>query len=263
MTLRFPQSLLLVVLLMPTYSTAAAAQSRPAFEGMWSDPPPTAEDLFCLAWCTDAGLARLGKLLDDPANDSRPYVQLALEANGYQLQQYIRPRLSVEALKTFPLDDATDPAFRRCVPWGAGRQNTARHQLEIRRVADDRIEMRYGEWDAKRTVYMDGRKRPANAPPTAMGHSVGRYDGDALIVETTGVAADRTPYRTEHSDQLMMVERYTRPADGNRLLMTLTMEDPVTLREPVVLKKVWRWAPTATITSYTDCIPATEFSFGK
>ena len=244
-------------------SVTAAAQSRPTFEGMWSDPPPTAEDLFCLAWCTDAGLERLAKLLDDPANDSRPYVQLALEASAYQLQQYIRPKLTAAALKAFPLDDATDPGFLHCVPWGLGRQNTARHQLEIRRAGDDRIEMRYGEWDARRTVYMDGRLRPVNAAPTRMGHSVGRYEGDALVIETSGIAANRTPFRSEHSDQLRVVERYTRPADGNRLLMTATMEDPWSLREPVVLKKVWRWAPAAVIAPYTECQLPTEFSLGK
>jgi hypothetical protein len=40
---------------------------------MWSDTPNTAVGLFCFGWCTDVGIDRLNKLLDDPANDSRPY----------------------------------------------------------------------------------------------------------------------------------------------------------------------------------------------
>jgi hypothetical protein len=61
---------------------------------MWSDPPATAEDWFCSGWCTDTGLERLNALLDDPANDARPYDVLSADANTFQLEQYIRPRLS-------------------------------------------------------------------------------------------------------------------------------------------------------------------------
>jgi hypothetical protein len=62
----------------------------------------------------------------------------------------------------------------------------------------------------------------------------------------------------EHSEQLRIVERYTRSTDGNRLLLTATITDPVTLREPLVLKKVWRWAPGSAIAPYTECERPTE-----
>jgi hypothetical protein len=212
---------------------------------MWSDPPATAEDWFCSGWCTDTGLERLNALLDDSANDARPYDVLSAEANTFQLEQYIRPRLSPAALKTYPLDNATDPGFLRCEPWGVVRNVVARHQLEIRRQGNDRLDMRYGEWDARRTVYLDSRPRPANQPPSPMGHSVARYERDALVIETTGIAPNRTSFRTEHSTRMRMTERYTRSADGQRLFLSATLADPVMLREPVVLKKIWSWAPAA------------------
>ena len=138
----------------------------------------------------------------------------------------------------------------------------APHQLEIRRVADDRIELRYGEWEAVRTVYLDGRRAPANQPPSRLGHSVGRFEGETLVVETSGVAAGITWWDAQHSDQLRVVERFTRSEDGNTLNLTATIEDPWSLREPVVARKIWRWAPDQKITPYDSCEPATEFKKG-
>ena len=230
---------------------------------MWSDPPATPEDWFCAGWCTDVGVEQLTAMLDDPANDVRSFDELSAAANTFQLDRYIRPRLTPEALKSYPLDNATDPGFLRCEPWGVARNVVARHQLEIRARGSDRFEMRYGEWDARRTVFLDARTRPAEAPLTPMGHSVARYERDVLVIETSGIAPSRTPFRTEHSSRLRMVERYTRSIDGKRLFMSVTMEDPAMLREPVVLNKVWSWAPNAEIAPYTGCVPPTEFSPGK
>jgi hypothetical protein len=139
----------------------------------------------------------------------------------------------------------------------------ARHQLEIRRVGDH-IELRYGEWDARRIVYLDGRPRPRNQPPTQFGHSVGRFDGELLVIETTGIAPNWTRYLAEHSDQLKVTETFARSADGTRLLLTAIMEDSVTLREPVALKTVRGWSPTSEIAPVKDCeIPAGLSQGGK
>jgi hypothetical protein len=253
----------LFLIVLASVPATTRSQSSSSFEGMWSDPPATAEDWFCAGWCTDAGLEQLNVLLDDPANDARPFDVLSVEADNFQRERYIRARLAPETLKTYPIDNATDPGFLRCEPWGLARNVVARHQLEIRRRGSDRLEMRYGEWDARRTVYLDNRPRPANQPPTPMGHSTARFEGDALVIETTGLSPDRTPFRTEHSSQLRMTERYTRSADGKRLFLSVTMDDPVTLGAPVVLKKVWSWAPSSVITPYTGCVRPSEFSTGK
>jgi hypothetical protein len=251
----------LVPVALTLMAAPAAAQSHPGFEGMWSDPPVTAEDTFCAAFCTDAGLDRLRALLDDPANDTRSYTQLSAEADNHQRELYIRPRLTAAALINFPLDPASDPGFLRCEPWGLARQIFARHQLEIRQQGTGRLDMRYGEWDARRTIDMSGRSRPADQRAAAMGHSVGRYEGDTLVIETTGIAPNRASYPAEHGEQLRIVERYTR--DGDRLLLSATLEDPWSLREPVVLKKVWRWSPASKIAPYKDCQLPSEYLRGR
>jgi hypothetical protein len=242
---------------------APAPQPVPSkLEGMWSDPPPTAVGTFCFFACTDAGIDRLNALLDDPANDSRPYPELRAAADRYQRENYLRPRLTAAALESYPLDPADDPGFLHCEPWGLAKQMFAPHQLEIRQVADDRIELRYGEWEAVRTVYLDGARAPDNQPPSRLGHSIGRFDGETLVVETSGVMAGITWWDAKHSDRLRVVERFMRSEDGTMLNLTATLEDPWSLSEPVVARKVWRWAPDQKITPYDSCEPATEFKKG-
>ena len=241
-------------------SPAAAQSSHPNLEGMWSDPPVTAVAEFCASWCTDAGIDYLNKLLDDPSNDARSFEQLQAEAAKHQLETYILPRLTAAARKTYPLDPADDPSFLRCVPYGLAKQIIARHQLDIRQRGNDRLEFRYGEWDARRTIYMNG-KQPVNQAQALLGNSVGHWDGEALVVETSGIRANRLPFSVEHSDQLHIVERYTRSKD-NTLTLTATMEDPLSLREPVVIQHIWRWAPESKIAPYVNCERPTEFKKG-
>jgi hypothetical protein len=249
----------------------AAQQARPDLAGMWSDPPATLLDTFCLFWCSDAGLERLNALLDDPANDERPTQQLYADAAHYQYDEYLRPRMTAAGLAALSTDPADDPGFLYCEPWGFAKEIFAPHQLEITQHAD-RVELRYGEWEIKRTIYFNDRARPADRFSSPMGYSVARYEGDALVIETSAIDANLAPwglgfpapfpYDGRHSEQLRVVERYTRSEDGERLLLSAMLEDPWALKEPVVLKKVWAWAPDQQIFPYDQCERPTEFTRG-
>ena len=253
-------SIVITQVLLLCISTFVQAQSDDSsLEGMWSDPPHTIADSQCYVYCTDASLSRLEELLDDPANDDRPLAELTQAAGRYQREQYFRPRFTAAALENYPRDPADDPGFLRCEPWGFVKQIFSPHQLEISRY-DDRVEMRYGEWEARRTVYLDGRAAPDDYSPSLLGWSVGHYEGDTLVIETSSVRGNLTFWGAEHSDQLTAVERYTRPDDGQRLLLSVTVDDPWSLKQPVVLKKVWSWAPDQEISAYENCEPPTEFS---
>lgn len=226
-----------------------APQVSTDLEGFWSTPPLTPEDYFCASYCTDAGLERLRTLLADPANDTRPYSELTAEASAHQRDNYIRPLMTPAALMTFPLALLNDPGFVRCEPWGVARQVFSQLGVQIQKLGNDRVEMRYGEWNARRTVYLDGRRAPGGRQ-TRMGYSVGRYEGDTFVVETTGMTRNWTYWSAEHSDQLRITERYIR--SGDRLLLTATFEDPWSLRAALVLKKVWSWSPNTKILP-VDC----------
>lgn len=93
------------------------------------------------------------------------------------------------------------------------------------------IVLRYEYFDQTRLVFMDGRGHPpADAPHSKMGHSIGRWDGDELVIDTTHVAPSTiTNNGLDHSADIHMVERYKLSADGKRLSATQWFEDPAVL----------------------------------
>ncbi len=95
----------------------------------------------------------------------------------------------------------------------------------------DVIVFRYEYYDQVRLIFMDGRAHPPmDAPHTKMGHSIGRWDGDELVVDTTHIAASTiTNNGLDHSPNIHMIERYKLSADGKALLATQWFEDPDTL----------------------------------
>ena len=78
-----------------------------------------------------------------------------------------------------------------------------------------------------RQIFLDGRRMPKDPNPTWMGYSIGRWDGDTLVVETSGFN-DRTWLDFSghpHSEMLRMTERFRRLAFG-RMELQVTLEHP-------------------------------------
>jgi hypothetical protein len=246
---------LVIAVLIGITPAMGAQKTRAALEGMWSDPPSSSVGFLCASICSDTGINGLNALLDDPANDARPFQELQAAARRTE-SEYIRARYTPAALEKYPVNPVDDPGFSRCEPWGVARQMFARHQLEIRQRGNDIIELRYGEWDQRRTIHMNADKGAVNQQPSRLGYSTGHWDHDALVIETSHIAANLAVWDgslVKHSDQLRIVERYTRSGDGKTLNLTATVEDPWSLREPLVFKKMWRWAPESRIDAYKDC----------
>ncbi len=94
-----------------------------------------------------------------------------------------------------------------------------------------------GDPGVHRVIYMDGRPHPDDMIPSWLGHSIGRWEGATLVVDSIGFN-DRFWFDrrgTPHSEQLHIVERYTRPNWGT-LVNDVTLEDPGTLSHPVALR---------------------------
>lgn len=92
-----------------------------------------------------------------------------------------------------------------------------------------------------RLIYTDGRPHPEDLENSFLGHSIGHWEGDTLVVDVVGLN-DETwlggGQATEkmailHSDQEHVVERYTR--NGDILTYEATVEDPVVLAKPWVI----------------------------
>jgi hypothetical protein len=93
-----------------------------------------------------------------------------------------------------------------------------------------------GDAGAHRVVYMDGRKHPDDLLPTWWGHSIGRWEGDTLVIDTVGYN-DKFWFDsrgTPHTEQLHTIERWTRTSWG-RIENDFTLEDPGALTRPVKL----------------------------
>jgi hypothetical protein len=120
----------------------------------------------------------------------------------------------------------------------------------------DRVLLRYEKDDQLRTVWLDGRK-PTAQDFSLQGFSVGRYEGDALLVDTTNFVFDITGFDDYNgipsSSQKRVRERYWR--DGNDLRVTVSVEDPMFLRKPTEYTTRWIPAPKGYRLAAFECDP--------
>jgi hypothetical protein len=240
------------------------AQAQPAdpvapFLGTWSGVFTTQDneywtltDIQCFVGCPLDFYTELGALLADPANDVLPAMQLAGQAaaaSNAALETVLTPlgRQVRDANKP-----ENDPKFLNCQPYGFVREVTNPLPMQIQRDGQH-LRVRYEEWSLLRPIYMDGRPQPTHATPSLLGHSVGRVENGALVVETTRVTPDLLSDSTQvgHSGELTAVERYVLHDNPRRLELTLTLTDPVTFTKPVVMTKTWLYTPSVDIVQDT------------
>lgn len=91
----------------------------------------------------------------------------------------------------------------------------------------DRIVINYGLYSFERVIHMNMAQHPAGIAPSYAGHSIGRWDGDVLVVDTVGFEPGVIAAPVKHSDQLHVVERYSLDADKWVLKREFVAEDPV------------------------------------
>ena len=119
-------------------------------------------------------------------------------------------------------------------------------------VLEDRILMRSEFFDVERTVWTDGRGHPADGERTNQGHSIGHWEGDTLVVDTTLFAGHRTGNGegVPTGPDRHVVERFRLSDDRTRLLIDVRVEDPEYLAEPFVSKLEWEYAPQLKLSRY-------------
>ncbi len=113
-------------------------------------------------------------------------------------------------------------------PTPAGIIYTDFYPMEIEFVSDDIVMIRSQFFDQERTIYMDGRAHPPISERFHEGHSVGRWEDNVLVIDTTNFAVDRSAYQNgvPSGDQKHVVERYRLHEDGTRMTAEFTAEDP-------------------------------------
>lgn len=128
-----------------------------------------------------------------------------------------------------------DPVFR-CDPvavrrvWGAPGT-----PLSVVREKD-RVILRHEWMDVQRVVHLNQREHPRGGPRTSLGHSVGHFEGDTLVIETGNYSPGVLNQYVEqagqptrgllHSDALSTVERVHLDATRQRLVVEISQKDP-------------------------------------
>jgi hypothetical protein len=124
---------------------------------------------------------------------------------------------------------------------------------------DDKIVMTYGFMDIVRTIHLDMDSHPKNITPSRSGHSIGKWEGDTLVVDTIGFEEgwlEATRVGVKHSDQMHTVEKFNLSDDGQWLIMTYTINDPLYLEQPFTAQ-LTHGKTNAPYTQY-DCEDLTE-----
>jgi hypothetical protein len=100
-----------------------------------------------------------------------------------------------------------------------------------------------------RQVFLDGRDHPEDPEPTWTGHSIGRWDGDTLVIDTIGYNDRGWTNVFPRTEAMRMTERYSRPEYG-KLKLAVTYEDPGVFEEPWTLNMTWDLAPQEELMEY-------------
>lgn len=85
------------------------------------------------------------------------------------------------------------------------------------------------EMPGTRHIYMDGRSHPplAAREPSIVGHSIGRWEGDTLVVDTVGLTAGAgIPGGGRRTPETHLIERFRLVDAGKRMAVTFTWQDP-------------------------------------
>jgi hypothetical protein len=124
----------------------------------------------------------------------------------------------------------------RCLPQGVPRSELISYPFKIVQTPQELVLM-FEVDNTRRQIYTDGRKLPPDPNPAWLGYSVGHWEGDTLVVDSTGfndqVLIDSLGH--PHSDQLRIQERFHR-LDFGHMELEITIDDSKFYTKPVTFK---------------------------
>ena len=144
-------------------------------------------------------------------------------------------------------NNGKDIPTARCLPWGPVMDvPTAFKFVQSPSVIVILIEDVF----SYRQISLDGRDHSKDADPTWMGYSIGKWEGDTLVVDTAGFNDKSwSPMFRPHTDKFHMIERFRRP-DLGHLEIEITIDDPGAYVKPWTIKRVSNLLPGDEIGEY-------------
>jgi hypothetical protein len=204
----------------------------------------------------------------DPKLAAPPATEILLKGD-YKKSWDARRAAEAEANKKG--EPLATPAVE-CVPYGFPRMmSVALYPIEILPTAKQ-VTIITEAFSEVRRVYLGQPQLPIDdVPPGYYGHSVGRWDGDTLVVDTVGIKASIPAYQMmPHSDRMRLTERI-RLVAPDYLHDQITIEDPVALEKPVTYTLAYRRLPNYKMVEfvcennreYTDANGAVKLRLGQ
>lgn len=209
-----------------TTGSEERSAERPDFSGYWDMARPMPEPDPVLMAMVPPGAA----------------LMMDTGAEEFPVNEYGGLILTPEALEVAhnwkPTDDFT--LSLACSPPSIAYSMQGPFPFEIYQ-SDEFIVIRMEYFDVNRVIFLDGRGHPPeDAPHSKAGHSIGHWEGDVLVVDTTHLERSTlTNNGLFHSDQLHVVERFRLSEDGQTLLATQEYEDPEALENRGVRFIAW------------------------
>ena len=150
-----------------------------------------------------------------------------LKAGEVQFQPW------AEALYKHRVDTQSkeDPQAR-CVLSGVPREDVVPYPFKILN-SRGMIVILYEALHSYRQIFMDGRPLPKNPNPTWMGYSIGRWEGDTLVVESSGFVDNNWLDNNGHpgTESMRLTERFHR-RDYGHIDLAVTVDDPKAYKKP-------------------------------
>jgi hypothetical protein len=215
-----------------------ASDGKPDLSGVWVGEPTPGDEMLRLFGDLSAFAV--------PGDDLRQINKYALNilADYKPAEAPMRP----EAAKVFHTRSGElgkDISTSHCLPAGLPLGDF----LPFKVVQTPRLIVMLAEGDnTRRQLYTDGRKLPPDPQPTWLGYSVGRWEGDTLVVDTAGFN-DKTwldAFGHPHSEVLRLEERFHR-RDFGHMEIELTVDDPQMYTKSFTVKFNQRLIPDSDI----------------
>jgi hypothetical protein len=139
----------------------------------------------------------------------------------------------------------------RCVLSGVPREHVVPYPFKIVNTTNGMIVILYEALHSYRQIFMDGRKLPNDPNPAWMGYSVGRWEGDTLVVDSTGFVDNNWIDNNGHpgTESLRLTERFRR-RDFGHVDLQLTIDDPKAYTKPWTVNLVFNAIPDNELIEY-------------
>jgi hypothetical protein len=146
-------------------------------------------------------------------------------------------------------DGTTQSAHAQCIPVTTPMVMVYPVVITVE-IDPDTVVFNVDWMTTRRVVYLDGRAHPENGERTLNGHSIGHWEGDTLVVDTTLFADHREglAFGIPSGAAKRVVERFSLAADRRHLDYAAVLEDPENLAAPVSFAAQWEYRPELTPT---------------